>query len=281
MKPWINSFRTLSITAVLLLLTACQENILHDLSEHEVNRLIAKLHEVNISAKKIKQPEGRWAIAVKNSEAIRSIQILDDSRLLRGLNKTEKEKPALISSREEQRARIERTLAEQIQTTLTSIPGVLEAHVHLNLPPVDPLFGQPLTSIQGSASVLLITSTNYIMKSQDIALLVSGAAGLPAEKISILVSSNNEQENSVSLESTVIKEQQPSDNANSDERAHQYSWWQNNELMGGIVFLLFGIAGLAAMARLRKPSRATIETNLFNSEANKDDFMRVIRDKSQ
>jgi type III secretory pathway lipoprotein EscJ len=274
MKLLTRSLSRLTIIAVLTVLTACRENILHDLPEHEVNRLVSKLHEVGIAATKVKQPEGKWAIAVKNSEVIKSLQILDDSRLLKGINKAEKEKATLISSREEQRARIERALAEQIQATLTSIPGILEAHVHLNLPPVDPLFGQPLGSTTGSASVLLIASQNYEMKSKDIALLVAGAAGLPAEKIAILVSSNGKQGDEI------VSQDEIAATVNSDRNiAPNQLWLNNKELFYGIAFLLLGLSGLIVLGAIRRTGRTARRNESFSTKASKDDFMQIIGDK--
>lgn len=274
MRLSTRSLSRLTIFAILTVLTACRENILHDLPEHEVNRLVSKLHEVGIAATKVKQPEGKWAMAVKNSEVIRSLQILDESRLLKGINKAEKEKATLISSREEQRARIERALAEQIQITLTSIPGILEAHVHLNLPPVDPLFGQPLGATTGSASVLLIASQNFEMKPSDIALLVAGAAGLPAEKIAILVSSNSRLDDQNRSQDEIAATADGKGNI-----ATEQLWLNNRELFYGITFLVLGLSGLIILGAIRRPRRTDNRNKEFSTKAGKDDFMQIIGDK--
>jgi type III secretory pathway lipoprotein EscJ len=63
--------------------------------------------------------------------------------------------------------------------------GVLEARVHLNLPENDPLFGTRKES-SGSGSVLLVTDSDFSAKDEEVAALVSGAAGIPAAKVSVL-----------------------------------------------------------------------------------------------
>lgn len=233
-----------------LLLSGCQEKILHNLSEQEVNRLITLLDQKNIAAKKIKQPDGAWAIGVPSSQTIESIQSIEESRLLRNISKTEKEKTSLISSREEQRARIERGLSDQIQTTLASMPGVLEARVHLNLPPIDPLFGQILAPGSGSASVLLVTSQQFSFKKEQVAALVAGAAGLSTKKVTTLISHSFEAIKNGPTESASLKNQV--DPVGLENHTHlknvaQQGWLKENQIWLGISLLVTGLCGLIAM----------------------------------
>ena len=94
-----------------------------------------------------------------------------------------------MPSREEQWFRYERSVAVSIEESLSTIRGVLETRVHLNLPEKDPLFGTKKLDV-GSGSVLLVVDDRYATEKTDVANLVSGAAGIPAQYISVLQSSH-------------------------------------------------------------------------------------------
>jgi type III secretion protein J len=172
-------------------LMGCREQIVHNLGEADANRLLTSLSRVSIEAEKVKQADGKWAVAVERSASLRAIDHLDTAHLLRETGENASPKASMISSREDQRFRYERALSGELEATLRNIPGVLEARVHLNLPVVDPLFGQPVDDKKGSASVLLVNRSEKLGKEQ-IAALVSGAAGIPTTLVSVLVSTSDE-----------------------------------------------------------------------------------------
>jgi type III secretory pathway lipoprotein EscJ len=91
-----------------------------------------------------------------------------------------------MSSREDQRFRYERALARELELTLHNIPYVLESRVHLNLPLVDPLFGQKLDNSSGSASVMLVVKKDVVSR-PEVASVVAGASGISFKDISIMV----------------------------------------------------------------------------------------------
>jgi type III secretory pathway lipoprotein EscJ len=172
---------------ILCFLSACRETIVHDLAEFDANRLVTRLGSSAIEATKIKQPDGRWAIEVPKSETIRSLRLLDDRRLLRA-GSTLPERAGITASREEQRFLLERGLSRELESTLASIDGILEARVHLNLPPVDPLFGTPVKNGSSSASVLLLAVPGIAITRESVIALVSGASGVDPNRISVLIS---------------------------------------------------------------------------------------------
>ncbi len=176
------------LLAGALLLTGCRERIVHNLTEAEANRILAKLYGIQANPEKVPQPDGRWAIALPRSQSLKAMKYLEDSRLLREAD----EAPAgssMISSREEQRFKYERAASSEIERTLSSIENVLQARVHLNLPPRDPFLGRPLSpSEPGSASVLLVTSLPFAMPLDDIRSLVAGAAGIDVADVAVVIS---------------------------------------------------------------------------------------------
>jgi len=171
----------------LLLVVGCKEQIVHDLTEQEVNRYLTRLNELRIEGDRVRQSDGRWALAVDGDDRMRAIKALDESRLLRSGNSAPLEKSSVINSREDQRFRVERALAREIENTLTSIDGVLEARVHLNMAPTDPLFGTPVKGGTSSGSVLVVVRDGFSLPGPEIAALVAGASGIDRSTISVLI----------------------------------------------------------------------------------------------
>ncbi len=183
-------FGALIVTiCVALALSGCDEQILHDLTEQEANRVVSRLGIGSLEAKKIQQSDGRWAIAVPKSITVTALSFLETNRVLspRAAATSAGGKGGFVPSREEQWFRYERSVALSIEDSLGTVLGVLEARVHLNLPETDPLFGTRKESI-GSGSVLLVVDGRYASKDEEIAALVGGAAGIPAAKVTVLKS---------------------------------------------------------------------------------------------
>jgi type III secretory pathway lipoprotein EscJ len=145
------------------------------------------LADVGIESEKVKQADGSWALAVDSASSVPALRAVSDARLLRNEDAAPLEKSSLMSSREDQRFRFERALARELEQTLNNVPAVLESRVHLNLPMVDPLFGQKMDSSPGSASVLLVVTSDAVSRT-DVASIVAGASGIPFKDISIMVS---------------------------------------------------------------------------------------------
>lgn len=173
--------------AFLVFLSACQEQIVHDLSEREANKVISHLSVAKLEAHKVIQPDGRWAISVAQDSIVSALAYLDTQRVLATRDvKGPIGKGSMIPSREEQWFRYERSVAMSIEESLAAIPGVLEARVHINIPEEDPLFGS--SGRDGSGSVLLVIDEKFVAHDEEVSALVGGAAGIPREVIRILKS---------------------------------------------------------------------------------------------
>ncbi len=172
----------------MLLVCGCREQIVHNLNEPDVNKLLSALNEIQIEAQKIKQPDGQWSLAVDDADMVRAISYLSETKRLGTTRESLVQKPSMMSSREDQHFHYERALSREIEHTLMAIAGVLEARVHLNLPAVDPLFGKALNNQVGSASVLLIVEKNNPIPREQIAQLVAGAGGIAEKSVAILFS---------------------------------------------------------------------------------------------
>ena len=182
--------RSLTVIAVLAVsVSGCEEQILHDLSEPDANKVLSRLSAGNVGATKVLQSDGRWAISVPRDAIVPALSYLDTNRVLspRTSAVSAGSKGGFVPSREEQWFRYERSVAISIEDSLSAMLGVLEARVHLNLPETDPLFGTRKES-SGSGSVLLVVDARYAARDEEIAALVSGAAGIPGSRVTVLKS---------------------------------------------------------------------------------------------
>jgi len=173
----------------LVVLSACQEQILHDLSETEANRVVSRFSGSSIVPTKVSQSDGRWAIAVSAGDAVSALAFLDSHRVLpaRSAHASKGSKGGLVPSREEQWFSYQRAVAHSIEDTLNTLAGVLEAHVHVNLPEHDPLLGRR-RDVSGTGSVLLVIDDRFVTKDEEVSSLVAGAAGIPAAQVTVLKS---------------------------------------------------------------------------------------------
>ena len=176
------------IVLLVVLLAGCQEQIVHDLSEREANTVISQLSAAHLDARKVQQPDGRWAISVDQDEMIEALSFIETRRVLTPREpRSPSSKGGMIPSREEQWFRYERSVAASIEESLSALPGVLDARVHVNLPDDDPLFGDSARK-GGSGSVLLVVDRRFVTGRDEVAALVSGAAGLSRDVVRVLTS---------------------------------------------------------------------------------------------
>ncbi|MCO6430050.1 MAG: hypothetical protein J5J00_04260 [Deltaproteobacteria bacterium] len=228
--------------ALLVSTAACREKIIHDLSEAEANRIVTKLHDVRLTGYKEKQSDGNWSIAVEKQSAVQAIKFLNDSRVIKEEGLETAKSGTFLNSREEQRFHFERNLSRSIERTLLSLPNVLEARVHLNLPEVDPILGQKLANSKGSGSVLLLSRGKLSNEPSQIAGIVAGASGVPPEQVVVVTSAAAIDE--TSPRPLPLQSMQPQTLFDEILR--------NPNLQAMAIALLLLIAGLALLLRKRR-----------------------------
>lgn len=129
-----------------LLLAACGRTPLYsNLDEQQANELMAALMDAGISADKSQvtlQSGVGWQVQVGSGDFPKAMQVLAAHRLPReryvSMCETFK-KEGFASSAIEERARYQCSLEQGLARTLSGIPGVAEARVHIALPERDPL----------------------------------------------------------------------------------------------------------------------------------------------
>jgi type III secretion protein J len=203
------SFRRCSLwMSMLSILFSCGRiEVLHDLDETEANRLLRIFYEKNLDVEKQRQANGSWTLSVVPQDELVALEQLQSQRLFQRPKRVLEKSDRIASSREEQRFRYERSLSAALEDTLETLDGVLEARVHLYLPPRDPVFGKLLeNNFPASGSVLIVQDHHFSSSAGDLALLVAAAAGLKGENIAVML-----QNTSLSSEAPIVAEQKDSE----------------------------------------------------------------------
>lgn len=228
------------VTVTIFIFTGCKEQIVHNLEEVDANRIVTTLHQAGMNSEKKVQADGRWSIAVESSAAMAALKLLDDRRVVKVTNRPSGIKGSVISSREAQKFEYERGLSQEIEQTLLSLPGFLEARVHLNLPTPDPLLGKVSGNESGTGSVLILSNGTPTLAQADVAKLVAGASGIAPDRISVLISITESEQVSAPLLS-------------SDAVITEQGWIANNSGVIGIATFvtLFGVCIASLIGRRR------------------------------
>ena len=117
-----------------------------------------------------------------------ALKILEESRLLnRDLGKAVKEPQGLLATKEERVSYLERQEAWNLEKTIETIPGVLEARVHFYVSEGDANDLLP-KSKHFSASALIITNGKQSITEGQVRTIISGASGTKTEAISVIFS---------------------------------------------------------------------------------------------
>lgn len=176
-----------ALFAFVFVLVGCREQILHDLDEGHANKLQLILLQSGISVEKVRTGKN-WALSVEESEVPRALSVLERRRMMKGnTSRVIQPEAGLLQSSEEKSRAYEQLIAKQTEQTLETIPGVLEARMHLHKENVTLV--QRGSSQGNSASVLLVIEPDTQLNLAEIKTLVAGAVGIRAEEVSVLASS--------------------------------------------------------------------------------------------
>lgn len=187
--------RFVVVALAALLLSGCTREVANGLDEASANRGIVALAKAGIDAEKQADPqaEGRFRIVVMRDEATPAIAVLSAEELPRAPIPAGKESGLLPSPEAERAARVAQTAA-QIEHTIASIDGVLDARVHLDVPSVDALAAalapEGKAAAHPTASVLVRhRGASAPMAIEDVRKLVAGAvSGLATQDVAVVFS---------------------------------------------------------------------------------------------
>lgn len=169
------------------MLAGCREAILHDLSEREANRVLTALDDVRLGGRKERQPDGRWAISVRSQDQLQALAAVEQTPGIRERAVLQEEGASLLSPREYQRFSLERRLSRELEETLITLRGVVEARVHLNLPLVEAGFARAMSRAPVSAGVVLVVDPSAHIEREMVEKVVAGASGVTPAAVSVLL----------------------------------------------------------------------------------------------
>jgi len=177
----------LLIALLALVLIGCRQEILHNLTESDANTLLTKLNSAGIRAKKAQDGPDIWSISVQGKDEFKALKYLSGRHAIRQSAESSAGKSGLLMNQEDKRFQLERTLSHEIENTLLTVGGTLDARVHLNLPLADPFALTDESSAGPSGSVLLLTSAEFSLSEDQVASIVAGAAGIARERLTVVL----------------------------------------------------------------------------------------------
>jgi len=177
-------FKSLRLAALAalagLLLAGCNGAALYsDLDEQQANEVTAALQGAGIGAEKAPAANKKgWEVRVGSNDFPHAMQVLHDRGLPRARYASMCEifkKEGFASSAIEERARYQCSLEQEIAHTLSQIPGVVDARVHIAMPERDPLGGDSKVS---SASVMIFERPGSDLSNTETAIKVTVKDGV-------------------------------------------------------------------------------------------------------
>lgn len=201
-----NSRWVASLCLVLLAAGCAKEEVVHDLSEAEANQIKLVLEAAGIKAAKEKQEGGRtvaYKIVVPGGDAFESLKVLVNNQLPRpkvmGLDKVyDPANKGLIPTSTEELAGFQLALQNEIVRKLTTVPGVVDAHVTINKPKVDVVRMMDAKPPPPTASVVVVynlVDNRVPLKEPDVQRLVASCVeGLEPGNVQVLLSPNRPAE---------------------------------------------------------------------------------------
>ncbi|MDR2436363.1 MAG: type III secretion inner membrane ring lipoprotein SctJ [Puniceicoccales bacterium] len=178
------------LVGVSCLLCGCgKTDLLSNMDESQANDVISILQQANLAAAKKPGVEATWTVTISDANKFsQAVELLKSKGFPKtNFNNLGKvfQKSGLVSSPLEERARLMYAMAESISETLSKIPGVLTARVHVVLPENDPYAEN---SIPSSAAVFISyrAESNLEESVREIKYLVTNSIqGLSYDKVSM------------------------------------------------------------------------------------------------
>lgn len=194
-RPHGTRLRGLALVAIAGTVGCGRDEILHDLEERQANQVLVALDGGGLAGEKRRDEgsEGRWLVEVPRGDAARAQRLLAERELPRpeapGFAAVFA-KGSVVPTPAEDRARLLQALSGELSRSVEALDGVIEARVHVALPPEDPLRGATPPA-RGSVLVKVRAGARARVEAQagGIQALVAGAVpGLEAAQVAVVIS---------------------------------------------------------------------------------------------
>jgi len=121
----------------MVLLAGCKIELNSNLEEQDANEALAELLSSGIGAEKQKSTDGTYKLLVKENNFATAVQVLKSAGLPRrrfiDMSDTFNGE-GIVSSPMQEWARYNYTITQQITKTILSLPGVVDANLHIAIP---------------------------------------------------------------------------------------------------------------------------------------------------
>ncbi len=182
-------YLSLLLTLSCMLCGCGKADLLSNISEEQANDVISILQQSNLPASKKAGAESTWTVVINDvnnfSKAVELLKSKGFPKISFDNMGRVFQKSGLVSSPLEERARLMYAMAETISETLSKIPGVLTARVHVVLPENDPY---EEGTVPSSAAVFITYRAEASLEEsvRDIKYLVTNSIqGLSYDKVSV------------------------------------------------------------------------------------------------
>lgn len=188
-------FRLLVLLFCSFTTLGCQEALIKGLAENRAQKMFLTLLQYGIDAQRVIEKEGTWTLQVDSQEVPAAYQILKQNFLLETNTNTKDPKLNLLAATDERIRYQQRQLEEELEDTLSSIPGILDARVH-----IAPEYHNQTKRKRSSASIVLFIRQELSIEPSQIKKLVSGATSLNPKQVRVIYSKAESALNSNRLE---------------------------------------------------------------------------------
>lgn len=176
------------LLAMTLALSGCSQVMFSKVSEQDANEMIAVLGTAGVRASKSDAGDSSWKLEVASGDFAQAVLVLKEHGLPRPVYASIGQvfkREGLVSTPMEERVRFIYAQQQELENTLSRLPGVVVARVHVVTPQNDPL---ATTVKPSSASVVLIHRHGADLQSsvpQIKALVGHSIEGLSHEAVSM------------------------------------------------------------------------------------------------
>ena len=183
--------KSLIIIVTVFLVSSCQMELYNDLTESDVNDMLALMLSNGIDAEKVKSKKGEsYSLMIDESKIPESVRLLKEYGYPKEKVASIKDlfkKEGLVSSPTEERVRYIYALSQSVQETLTNIDGVIVARVHIVMPENNP-YNDKVTPSSASVFIKYHPRTNLSDIKSEIKLIVEKSIeGLTYDKVSVVM----------------------------------------------------------------------------------------------
>jgi len=196
--------RCLFILPLLVLFAACSRTIETGLSERDAQEIVVTLREGGIDAFAEPESAGKrentgWRVNVKggSEKTVTAWKMLREHGLpheqVQGLNEVFKNS-GMIPTATEEKARMVVGIAGELTRTLRSVPGVVDARVHVVLPDNSALIDEKDRAVTTASVLVRYRGDHPPLTDDEIrGLVAKGVEGLAAQNVDVVQKQTNEK----------------------------------------------------------------------------------------